>query len=180
MTLKEDTGDLGHYITTHDMTHCDDVKLTASPKSVILPTNEVISSTHDGFLPIYSVSKHATSSTIFPDLTNASLLSIGKLCDDNCAAVFTKNKLQVIKNNKLILEGTRNFSDGLWDVPLYRKPKQYLSVNAIINKTKSKEQLATYYHGCCFSPCISTFTKAIKMEISIHGQGFRIYHFINI
>ena len=70
MTLKADTGASGHYVTKDDMTSCDEVAPTASPKSVILPTNEVISSTHDGYLPIYSVSKNATSSTIFLDLTN--------------------------------------------------------------------------------------------------------------
>ena len=163
MILKADTGASGHYVTNEDKKCCDDVTPAIIPKNVLLPTSEVISSTHDAYLPIYSVSRNATSATIFPDLTNSSLLSIGKLCDDNCVATFTKNKLQVVKNNRIILEGTRNFSDGLWDVPLYKQPrKPYLSANAIINKKKSKEQLANYYHACCFSPCISTLTQAIK------------------
>ena len=76
-------------------------------------------------------------------------------------ALFTKHKLQVFKNDKIILEGNRNYSDGLWDVPISTSPPLQ-SANAIISKNKSKQDLASYYHSCCFSPAISTFTKAIK------------------
>ena len=160
--MKADTGASGHYLTQQDQHGCQEVRPTTAPKNVLLPTNEIISSTHDAYLPIYSVSKQATSATIFPALTNSSLLSIGQLCDDNCSAIFTKTNLQIIKDDKIILEGMRNLTDGLWDVPLYNEPQPYLSANAIIQKKKSKEQLAAYYHACCFSPCISTFSKAIK------------------
>ena len=71
--------------------------------------------------------------------------------------------MKVLKNENIILHGYRIKSDGLWDVPLQAdaSPSQP-SINAIINKNQSKEKLAQYYHSCCFSPCISTFTQAIK------------------
>ena len=55
---------------------------------------------------------------MLPKLTNSSLLSIGQLRDDNCAAFFRKHDLHVFKNNKLVLNGVRNYFDGLWDVLL--------------------------------------------------------------
>ena len=69
--------------------------------------------------------------------------------------------MKVIKENKVILQGYRNNSDGLWDVQLSNGPPAP-SINAIITKNQSKQKLAQYYHSCCFSPCISTFTEAIK------------------
>ena len=102
--MKADTGASGHYLTQQDQHGCQEVRPTTAPKNVLLPTNEIISSTHDAYLPIYSVSKQATSATIFPALTNSSLLSIGQLCDDNCSAIFTKTNLQIIKDDKIILE----------------------------------------------------------------------------
>ena len=35
---------------------------------------------------------------------------------------------------------------------------------------KSKKKLIEYYHKCCFSPVISTWIKAIKIEFFVHGQ----------
>ena len=49
-------------------------------------------------------------------LSNASLLSIGQLCDDDCVAVFDKGHLRIFKQGILILKGQRNLIDGLWDI----------------------------------------------------------------
>ena len=43
---------------------------------------------------------------------------MGPLCDDGCEIVLTKTKLSVIKNNEVILCGTRNRSNDLWDIPI--------------------------------------------------------------
>ena len=48
-------------------------------------------------------------------------MSIGQLCDDGCSIVFNERNLVAIKNNKVILQGTRNYSDGLWDIPIHKK-----------------------------------------------------------
>ena len=54
--------------------------------------------------------------SILPQLQTASLLSVGKLVDDDCVAQFTKNKAIILKNNKSILQGKQNVKDGLYDV----------------------------------------------------------------
>ena len=59
----------------------------------------------------------------------------------------------------MIITGTRNPQDGLWDIPL-QPPVQKL--NAILRKDKTKQELAHYLHACCYSPRISTFVQAIR------------------
>ena len=97
----------------------------------------------------------------------------------------------VIKKSKCINKGFRNSSNGLWDVhiphiksvsksalthPLKQsissdtahqnvhvpQSKQHHTVNAIIWKTQTKSELWSYLHGCCGSPALSTWRRAIK------------------
>ena len=94
--------------------------------------------------------------------------------------------MYVLKNNSIVLKGYRNFSDGLWDVPLPQQQQQKLShisrglhhtnissitfshfptvhkLNVIIRKDKTKHDLIRYLHACSFSPPITTFLKAVK------------------
>ena len=74
----------------------------------------MITASERGFLRMHPlINKQATSTKILPAITNASLLSIGQLCDDDCLAVFHKKWLKIFKGNKLVLEGVRNLFDGL-------------------------------------------------------------------
>ena len=57
---------------------------------------------------------------ILPELKSSSLISMGQLCDDDCLVVLSKKKLAAIKDNKIVLKGTRNKKDGLWDIPIYK------------------------------------------------------------
>ena len=162
--LKADTGASAHYLAQKDMHKLgiENVKLTTTPKLVQLPTQDIMKSSHDATLNIAQVSIPAKTATVYPKITGSSLLSIGQLCDDNCTAIFTKTDMKVIKNKSVILQGKRNRQDGLWDVMLKDIPPPSAKLNAIINKTQSKEKLASYYHACCYSPCISTLTQAVK------------------
>ena len=80
-----------------------------------------------------------------------------------------KNNIFILKQNKLIIQGSRNFSDGLWDVkfPLVTPSpvNNAMNINYIIIKNKSKSDLARYLHGTVFSSSLTTFIKAIKMKI---------------
>ena len=78
--------------------------------------------------------------------------------------------MYILKENEIILQGHRNFNDGLWDVqipsvppppPLYKT----MDLNYIITKDKSKTELARCLHATAFSPSITTFIKAIKPGI---------------
>ena len=87
---------------------------------------------------------------------------------------FSKRNIYVIQNKKVILKGKRNFKDGLWDVDLspkssgIKKQEQNLgpthgesynicTINYIVQKDKTKLELAQYLHACAFSPNIPTF-----------------------
>ena len=83
------------------------------------------------------------------------MLSIGQLCDDGCIAIFEKSKLLILKSGEIILSGHRNLTDGLWDIPF--KQKRMHKINYIISRDKNKPELVQYFHGCAFSPVISTF-----------------------
>ena len=55
---------------------------------------------------------------ILPGLQSALLISIGQLCDDNCDVLLNKHTLLTVKEKEVILEGTINQTDGLWDIPV--------------------------------------------------------------
>jgi hypothetical protein len=113
------------------------------------------------------------------------LISFGQLCDeDNCVAIFTKQKIDVYEDKMCVLSGTRNHTDGLWDIPplatptspalpitptpalaanaIIRKDMPTPAVNAIIRKDMPKTALAQYLYGCCGSPVMSTWQRAIR------------------
>ena len=170
--MKADTGATSTYIRQQDAGCAINSKTITHGPTIMQPdksTLKVKQSCEISFTT--QLSEDAKAAYIVPALKNSSLLSIGKLCDDNCIALFTKRKLFIIKNNNLLLQGQRNDNDGLWDVMFPRlsnnsianedKTKKH-SLNYIIQSDKSKFELAQYLHACCFSPCLSTFTKAIQ------------------
>ena len=64
------------------------------------------------------LSKQAKTAVVLPNLTSSSLISLGQLCDNGCKVNLDKNSLNVYKDSKLIMEGTRNKINGLWDIPI--------------------------------------------------------------
>ena len=84
--------------------------------------------------------------------------------------------MYILKQNKIILQGNRNFSDGLWDDKLFTVPPppliyDVMDMDYIITKNKSKTNLAGYLHATAFSPSITTFTKAIKNNVFVIWSG---------
>ena len=57
---------------------------------------------------------------ILPGLKSVSLISIVQLCDDNCDVYLNRHTLLAVKDKEVILEGTRNQADGLWDIPVQK------------------------------------------------------------
>ena len=90
--------------------------------SVQLPNNNFLPSSKQGEIPLSKfLTAIGTNAMVLPGLKSSSLISLGQLCDDNCNVLLTKTHLYVIKNKKIILTGTRNINDGLWDIPIQRK-----------------------------------------------------------
>ena len=160
---KADSGATRHYFTLQDAHTLQNLSNTPGPV-VALPNNNTFASTQQGYLPCTTkLSKSAKQAHVFPGLRNTSLISLEKLCDDNCWIILNKNSIYVLKNNHIVLTGNRNKIDGLWDIPLNSAaPQQPEKCNVIITKNKVKNDLISFLHACCFSPNISTFIKAVK------------------
>ena len=131
---KGDSGATQHYISTNHKQHLTSIKPTAATP-ILLPNNATIPISSTGFLPLSNhLSDTAQKANIVPRL-HTSLISLGQLANDNCTIILTKKFLKVFKNCKCILTGYRNFSDGLWDIPLNKKiPPQMNKINVIIPK----------------------------------------------
>ena len=171
IVCKADTGATKNYFTEKDSNILLNLKKVKNGPKVQLPNKMVLPTIFSGNIPLHPLlSNNATKAHIIKGLTNASLISIGQLCDNNCIAIFDKHDLKIFQNKILVLSGKRNQNDGLWDINIQNtNPTSTQQVNFIIQKSKTKYDLAEYLHKCAFSPSISTFSKAIKTAISSLG-----------
>ena len=168
--LKGDSGASNHYIAPTDHNILTNVHHN-SAINVQLPDTSTLTSTHSGLLTIPHVSSQATIAHVLPGLKNTSLLSLGQLADDGCVILLNKHHLQVFKNFEMILQGHRNKTDGLWDVPFPTNkpiikpfpPKNMVQkVNIITPKQQPTKTLIQYLHATLFSPSKSTLLQAIR------------------
>ena len=189
--MKADTGATSSYIRCQDIACTTKITTLKNGPQILQPDRSTLQVTQKCELPLHhNLSTSAKSGYIISGLKNSSLLSIGKLCDDNCIAMFTKTNFFIFKNNNLLLQGFRNNTDGLWDVlfPVLSKQTPNVkvdktksqSINYIIQSDKCKLDLANYFHACCFSPCISTFTKAINNGNFLSWPGINSINFKKI
>ena len=144
--------------------HPPDVIPTLSTTTIKLPNSTLITATEKGYIPLHSsLNEAATQVKIIPQLTNSSFLSIGQLCDNNCLAIFHKKYLTIFKNNKVILQGIRNISDGLWDI-------QFDKINQIIS-------WPTFITVHCTAQLLLPYVKLSEMIILSHGQQLKVFFF---
>ena len=80
--------------------------------------------------------------------------------------------LNIFKDDSLVLTGTRSKQDSLWDVRFEQN-----TMNYIIQKDKSKLELAQYLQGCAFSLSISTFQNSINKGNFITWPGIQSVNF---
>ena len=118
-----DTGCTGHFYSTDDP-NVTNKQPTNAPLQVHLANDDTIVSTHTATLPFPKLPAKATEAHLFPSLTDTNLISIGKLCDADCTAVFTKDKVTVTTSEvdldpaHTVLTGTRSpETNNLWHVP---------------------------------------------------------------
>ena len=131
-----------HYWKENDSSVLSNICPFSGP-SITLPYEDEIAPSNKIFLQLSNkLSQEAQTATTILQLRSSSLISLGKICDDACTIVLDKNKLITVKDanisynydpKEIILEGTRNKLDGLWDVlvythlprKLYRPTKQW-------------------------------------------------------
>ena len=116
ITTKLDSGASGTYIRKEDENIAQSKHKSCNGPRVILPDNSVLTPSHECNLKLPGMSNKGTSAYIFPELKSASLISVGQLCDDGCTVTFTANDVKAIKENNIVLQGTRNWQDKLWDI----------------------------------------------------------------
>ena len=167
--LKVDSGASKTYLKPEHKKFLTEVRNLNNGPRATLPDNTLIQASATGNLPLHS--DLALQSLVYPKLTSESLLSVGQLCDEGCFVLFHKQGLLIFKNNQLVLSGTRNKNDGLYDVPF---PEQ--KMNFIITRDKSKTDLAQFLHGCAFLPAISTFQTSINKGNFITWPGISQLH----
>jgi hypothetical protein len=121
-------------------------------------------SSHEANLNLPNFPSKAGDCHIFPELTSASLLSIRKLCTNHdCKVTFTKTKFTVMRDSKMVMQGSRDPTNGLWFVPV--PPAPPLQANIVTSSvTHSIADRIAFYHSTMFLPTISTWCRAIDAE----------------
>jgi hypothetical protein len=107
--------------------------------------------------------------------------------------VLDKKKCYVVKDDDLILTGTRNTTDGLWDIVLpqpgnlavqeptadhefeFQSPIADPKLAVILRKNQTKTDLTNYFHATCYSPAPSTFIRAVKNNHFTTWPGLDAY-----
>ena len=157
---KADSGATRHYFRPEDTSALINVAKADGP-TVMLPDQTALQANACGRLPISELSTDGNKVHIIPGIKTASLISLGQLCDDNCIVELRKEAMNVTKNDKIILRGTRNHLDGLWDIDLNQTQLRQHHCNIIVD-TKNISDLIAFYHECLFCPTKSTWLRAIK------------------
>jgi len=144
--------------TSHYLKQNSSIQQHTSKKeiAVMLPNGQCMRSSKVTNLDIPNSSKIGNQAHLFQDLTSGNLLSVGQLCNDGYDVTFTKNSVTFNKNNQTMLTGKRRLHDGMWTITL--PPPQRAN---IIIQYKPVGDAIKFLHAACFSPCISSWCKAI-------------------
>ena len=90
-----DTGATDHFIDSRS-SHLPTQSITPTNPSipVLLPNGQFMHSQATTNLPVPNLPRQATKAHVFSSLASGSLLSVGKMCDENCTAVFLTSSSQ--------------------------------------------------------------------------------------
>ena len=78
----------------------------------------IVVSTHTTTLHLPTCIKNKIEGRVLSDLKSVSLLSIWQFCDNGCSVFYNKNKVYVIHNTTIILQGHHNTSNGVCIIPV--------------------------------------------------------------
>ena len=163
VTFKFDSAASDNYIRSSDA-HCLSDIEQYSGSAVTLPDDTKIKPSHKGILPLHSsFSNTAKTATILPKLQSSSLISVGKICDDNNHVIFNKNSVhaipyndniqKIISNTNVLLQGKRNHKDNLYDIPIektsitennFKMPRHLASLSSYKTQSSSPIKQHTF------------------------------------
>ena len=109
-------------------------------------------------LQLKNVSSKASEADILLTFKH-SLLSVGQLCDDDCTAIFSKDKCTIYnKRNELVITGRHN----PYEQSIPQNSTQTIhQANAILPTTNLQEHIK-YLHQCAFSHTPRTWIQVVK------------------
>ena len=175
-----DSGADGHYLSESDRRTANLPILRPSSKRVGVANGGCSSARHVTALPLPQLSSRATRADSFDDFPS-SLISVGRLADDNTISIFTKDGVSVHHEHDVliscrgepILIGARD-EHGRYRVPLIQHKGQWQPrpprkrINAKLCEANnvydlpSIEQGIRWMHAVCGYPVKSTWLKAVR------------------
>ena len=141
-----DSGATSHFLLPNAAFQCIPTKKNIT---VMLPNGATLNTTTQCRLQINNLSQQAASGFALPGLAKHSLVSVSKLCDDDCEVTFDKTNVNVTKDNTTIWTGTRDPTTRLWMLPLTTTNQQQAHNVFTINTI---QQQIAYLHGCAEFP----------------------------
>ena len=161
-----DSGATDNYITPRAPT--TERNSNHNPVNVTIPNGGTMISAATANIPHPTLPTPAKSGYIIPGL-NKTLISVPKLCAAGCQVTFNDASCTVTHKGKIVWEGKKNVSNGLWYVPLNGgdiKYQQNIHNNSPyaggIHQSTSMEETVKFLHQCLFSPMLDTLCKAIN------------------
>jgi hypothetical protein len=103
------------------MRQCDhhlDKQIAKNPISVEAAGCKSMQSTHTCRWDAPNLPPAATTGYILPDLNSHSLVSLGKLCDNDCTVILKKGGIYINHHDQRIMEGPRDPATRPWHLPL--------------------------------------------------------------
>ena len=150
-------------------------QITMKPLRINLPDGAQLYSTHTATLDIPWIPPNARKAHIVPGLSHTSLISVKSLCDEGCIVTYNKSNCNIEYEGRLVWQGVREPSTGLWILPLNpNNPPDQSSTTKPINNPPTKEtafnvhaisskaSVVKFLHQCLLSPPKATLLKAVE------------------
>jgi hypothetical protein len=147
-----DSGCTGHFL------------LVTAPCSVRLPNGATMESSHTADLDIPGLNTAASKALVFPGMAHHTLLSVGKLCDDDYIVTFQQDTVTICNSdNAKLLSGPRDVTTGLWRINL-KQPNKTITdpIENNVYELRNIGALVHYLHKTLFSPTKAPMLQAVK------------------
>jgi hypothetical protein len=170
-TAIVDSGCTGHFLLM--TSPCLNKVISRNPLMVRLHNGATMEYSHTADLDIPGLTTATSKANVFPGMAHPSLLSVGKLCDEDYIITFQKDTFTICNSdNSKLLSGPRDANIGLWHINLKQLSK--MIPDPIANKVyelRNTGALVHYLHKALFSPTKAAMLQAVKKGHLITWPG---------
>jgi hypothetical protein len=176
-----DSGCTAHFCTTSlPVTH---KRVATRPITITNPNGTQMVSSHTAYLDIPELPLAARLVHIVPALTTKSLLSIPQLCTNGCEAVLDNEAIRIMRDDQVVLAGTRCLDTGLWHIDVTNPipTTESVEIDTLVSKidtpsgptpfsanaaagSSKPADLVAFAHAALWSPALSTLEKALERK----------------